>query len=233
MGAQEYKRRRLKLRNEVYNLVNRIDESLIIKGSWFKSDFHYNFYNNTSYSDLDLLSFNNIDNKQKLENRLSVLLKKKLKCNIPVSIHLENALSELTLNEAHDLALLEYTYQIRKENDFLRVNYLKSKFILYLLRIDIKETYEQVKTRLKNEYVDRCYLIKLGYKESINNEYLASIIDDYIYDIKLRERVKIVILENSPSTKHLDNIYHDIMRQTKLGDFLVNRIKEKYRTLKL
>jgi len=221
---------RSQLRNDVLKIIASISPKYEVRGSWIDGSFHLEEQSYTSFSDIDIFC-DQIDDKRMRQWELQNIIEETTHLKLPVSIHTKNSLGQLTLKNAHDLALLEYTYQIRKENTQRKVNYLKAKFLLYLMRNSKSESYAEIAQRIDHETVRKAFEIKRGSNQSLSQDDMQHMIEVYVEGNKLQGYCKELILPVKPREEVLDRIYKTLMAESKVDDFLKNRIQEKYNSL--
>lgn len=159
----------MRTRNEiqcrVLELVGLASAKIKIRGSWLYGDFHFDCKLNKSYSDIDLYCSSR---HQAEVDCIAKLVKNKLAClglDIPISIHTNTAMDEITLAAARELVLPEYLYQryfLQTSSDVLRRSYIDAKFILLSLRRCVSERYLDVSRRIENDVGRHLLDVKMG-----------------------------------------------------------------------
>ncbi|MDG5490612.1 hypothetical protein [Psychroserpens sp. SPM9] len=161
---------RKELKSEILGHIKYTDSSIIINGSWKHDDFHFDFNSQTSFSDLDLYSYN-LEKKRALDAQQSIQ-KNLNKYKIKVSIHPNNLLNEVNIETLNKILLPEYFLQSYINDKLhkqcpLRKNYINSKFSLIALRNNSKQRYFDILNLYDDLELNRLYKIKIGITKDI------------------------------------------------------------------
>ena len=215
---------RNELQYNVFAALNAFDISLeSLRGTFRNGDFHFFENIQITYSDIDLM----IDGYKKntgIEKLITEKIFSDTDVYIPVSIHNKNCLSELSLYESQDLAVLECIYQTNNKK-FIDPDYqiyTRCKFALLISRITVYESYKETLGRINNDNAKSWYDYKIGRISTALSR------DDNYWPIAVR----FISFWNDFFNGKLNKLsllmyYHSVMGDTSLSSALKDRINYK------
>lgn len=215
-------------KHQVNNALNlfKIDPENI-RGSFNGNNFHFIESKRITFSDIDLM----IDSHafpSDIHKQIEGEILKKTSVHVPVSIHKKNCLSEMTLSESQDLAVLECIYQSTKKqfHDARYQTYIRCKFAILISRISVKETYSDVVNRLNCDESDLWLQVKCG---AISKEKMCKI--NYWPTVnRLNTFWDHFFHSKNENISQVSIYYYSVMNETSLPLLLKTRINEKLRS---
>lgn len=188
MNPSEYLNWRDNRQKLVHEIVSAAIELKFLRGSWAKGDFHLDRVSGLSFSDLDLVSIETGENlrsliKQKISENLS-----KIGLYLNVSVHKDEAISYMSLEDARILAIGEYFAKIRlSDSNIQYIGYWRAKTILLLLRLNLNERYKEVAERINSIDALSALAVKLGIESSFTIDHAVNLLQLLRKDSVTRE----------------------------------------------
>lgn len=180
LTTASYASARLETLNKVKNVLFLYGLSKCIRGSWKHGDFHLNSQGLSSYSDIDLMVPDMSGHKRReLSSQLSSRIKREVGMKVPVSIHFDSSLTNISLHDAKLLCFPEYLYQLFKIKRLKtgQTDYINAKFSLLLLRKSTSERYYDTCSRINTDLSTKAYQVKIGCSNIFTNKNMLSLLE--------------------------------------------------------
>ncbi|RKZ54459.1 MAG: hypothetical protein DRR16_03180 [Candidatus Parabeggiatoa sp. nov. 3] len=153
-----------------------------LRGSWKTGTFHLNSSGRYSQSDIDILVYKIDQSRAKIISN-AIMQDTLLLFDSPldVSIHPEDSLSNLNINDSKLINIAEYIFKYKQYifKNSGNLDYIKVKIIFFLLRKTVDDSYTSITTRIDTKEIKHALNVKMGLESIFPLEYAKQLIYTY------------------------------------------------------
>jgi predicted nucleotidyltransferase len=222
----KYLIRRAQLKTIIKSVIYSQFPKLELRGSWEHDDFHLDYYETKTLSDIDLVShFKPGEDLCKIKFDLKSSLDRIIKMKI--SIHPNDFLSSISAKDSKNKNIFEYLiFHRHNRNNPEVLPYMQAKIMLWLLtRKEGLARFKEISEELNHESAYNLYKIKTGEHRDINIGKLENLIGINGDEIAHSFFENCIIKE--PSEEYFSQIQFNFFSSKSIHDWLKARISQK------